>query len=106
MLNAKKVLTKLMRDMFRGADPSQVISLGNPAAVTPTRDGWLVVQAETDNGVSIAPIIRLTAGGRIVAEQTGITYAGSAAFLSCAVKKGVSYTITTYRCSRIAVWLY
>lgn len=106
MFNAKKVLTKLMRDMFRGADPSQVISLGNPAAVTPTRDGWLVVQAETDNGVSIAPIIRLTAGGRIVAEQTGITYAGSAAFLSCAVKKGVSYTITTYRCSRIAVWLY
>lgn len=109
MLSIKKTLTKLVQDaasLFRGADASNAINYGNPASVTPTRDGWLVVRADTDNGVSIAPIIRLKTDGLIVAEQTGITYAGSPAYLSCYVKKGVTYTVETFRCSRVAVYLY
>lgn len=108
MLSIKKTLTKLLQDVhgiFRGADPSQIIDYANAYQVTPSRDGWLVVKADTDTGVTIAPIIRLSANSMVVAEQTGITYQGSSAFLTCYVKKGVTYTVDTYRCSRKAVYL-
>ena len=108
MLSIKKTLTKLLQDVhsiFRGADPSQVIDYANAYQVTPSRDGWLVAKADTDSGVTIAPIIRIMSSGKVMAEQTGITYAGSSAFVSCFVKQGVTYTIETYRCSRKAVYL-
>lgn len=103
---AKKAFTKLMQNMYQGADPSKVIDYNNAYSVTPSRNGWLVASADTDSGVTIAPIIRILSSGTIMAEQTGITYQGSAAFVSCFVKKGVTYTIETFRCSRTSVRLF
>lgn len=103
---AKKAFTKLMQNLYQGADPSNVIDYANAYQVTPSRNGWLVASADTDNNVTIAPIIRIMSGNKAMAEQTGITYQGSAAFVSCFVKKGVTYTIETFRCSRKSVRLY
>lgn len=106
MLDIKKTLTKLMQNLYQGADPSKVIDYANAYQVTPSRNGWLVASADTDSGVAIAPIIRIMSGNKVMAEQTGITYQGSAAFVSCFVKKGVTYTIETFRCSRTSVRLF
>lgn len=105
MLDIKKTLTKLMQNLYQGADPSNIIDYANAYQVTPSRDGWLVAKADTESGVTIAPIIRILSSGIVMAEQTGITYVDSSAFVSCFVKKGVTYTIETYRCSRKAVYL-
>lgn len=106
MLDVKKTLTKLMQNLYQGADPSNVIDYANAYQVTPSRNGWLVASADTNSGVTEAPIIRIMSGNKVMAEQTGITYQGSAAFVSCFVKKGVTYTIETFRCSRTSVRLF
>lgn len=102
---AKKAFTKLMQNMYQGADTSHIIDYANAQQVTPSRNGWLVAKSDTDSGVTVAPIIRIMSNNTVMAEQTGIAVAGSSAFATCFVKKGVTYTIQTYRCTRKAVYL-
>lgn len=105
MLNVKKTLTKII-DGFHGCDSSRIIDYGTASTITPTRNGWLRVSGETDQGQTIMPVLDIYADGESIGRGVGLTYAGSAVQSFAPVKAGKTYVIAPYRCTVIKSVLY
>lgn len=91
---------------FRGCDKDRVESLGAVSSVTPTRDGWLSVQAQTNSGATIPAALDIKLDGAPVERSYGLAIAGESMYTGIPVKKGQTYTITVYRASITNVKLY
>lgn len=85
---------------FRGATAEGMVVLGEIDSITPTKDGWLVITAQPDAGITLSPIIRVSNHTSIIYEYTGIIYSGGIMIGSLPVKKGETYEITYYRCAK------
>lgn len=102
-MNIKQAIYTLLdkaKHRFRGAIGEGTVNLGEIDSITPTQDGWLVITAQPNASITIAPIIRVSNRTNTIYEYTGSMYSGGIMIGSLPVKKGETYEITYYRCSK------
>lgn len=91
---------------FRGAIGGRTRALGTGGTYTPTEDGWLIVSATTDAGVTIPPYLALAQNNSRVASAIGGTTNNMAISVAGPVMAGVTYTATATRCTIIGANLF
>lgn len=91
---------------FRGCDKDRVESLGAVSSVTPTRDGWLSVQAQTNSGATVPSAVDIKLDGLTVERSYGLAIENESMYTGIPVKKGQTYTIVVYRARITNVKLY
>ena len=94
------VLLDKAKHRFRGASGEGTITLGEIDSITPDKDGWLVITALPNAGITIAPLIRVNNRTNTIYEHTGYMYSGGIFIGSLPVKKGETYTIDYFRCAK------
>lgn len=78
-MNIKQAIYTLLdkaKHRFRGAIGEGTVNLGEIDSITPTKDGWLVITAQPNAGITIPAIIRVSNRTNTVYEYTGTMYSG------------------------------
>ena len=85
---------------FRGASAKGVETLGAIDNITPKQDGWLVIVAKPNAGISFSPLIRVDNRSSTIYEYTGIMSNATIMVASLPIIKGETYTINYFRCTK------
>lgn len=95
-------LEEFESNTFEGVDPDkrQALSTGL-RSYTPTHNGFLVLAATVDSGISAPAIIEILQGNRVIASSIGGLTATMPFTANAILKAGVTYTFTISRCTPI-----
>lgn len=103
-MNLRKAIYVLLK-RFRGANGtvSHTTISGTTATFTAPKDCWITFTGLADSGITLAPIIFLSAGGETLASGIGVAYQGTGLTASAYVKKGTQVSAQAYRCQLTGV---